>query len=214
MENKKCTQCQIEKEISDFSFRNSTQRYQSECKACENERNRKYKIKNKEKIDTKNKEYRKQNKELIKKRDKNYRLKNKDKIKELNKIYRIKNKTNRNLKSKLRKQKDPLFKLRDNIGKLILKTFKQKSCKKSNKTTDILGCSIPEFKIYIEKQFESWMNWGNHGRYNPNKQTWQLDHIIPISLATTKESIMRLNHYTNFQPMEAMKNLLKSNKLQ
>ena len=28
-----------------------------------------------------------------------------------------------------------------------------------------------------------------------------MDHIIPISIAETEEDIIRLNHYTNLQPL-------------
>jgi hypothetical protein len=35
---------------------------------------------------------------------------------------------------------------------------------------------------------------------NPNIE-WDLDHIIPISSAKTKEDLIKLNHYTNLQPL-------------
>ena len=49
------------------------------------------------------------------------------------------------------------------------------------------------------------MNWDNKG--NPKdgilelNKTWDIDHIIPISTAITEEDIIRLNHYTNLQPL-------------
>lgn len=48
----------------------------------------------------------------------------------------------------------------------------------------------------------NWENYGNpkDGKYELNK-TWDLDHIIPICSAKTNEDIIRLNHYTNFQPL-------------
>ena len=57
------------------------------------------------------------------------------------------------------------------------------------------------------------MNWENNGVYDKNKMTWQLDHIKPISLAKSEEEVILLNHYTNFQPLESLKNILKSNKI-
>ena len=46
------------------------------------------------------------------------------------------------------------------------------------------------------------MNWNNHGLYNgtPN-YGWDIDHIIPQSLASTEEDVVQLNHYTNLQPL-------------
>jgi hypothetical protein len=38
-----------------------------------------------------------------------------------------------------------------------------------------LGCSIEEFRIYLENQFTSKMTWGNWG------VIWELDHIQPLA---------------------------------
>ena len=93
-------------------------------------------------------------------------------------------------------------------------SFKRIGTKKNTKTEHILGCTIQEFKTYIENQFECWMTLENHGIYTGvYNETWQLDHIEPISNATTPEDIIRLNHYTNFQPLCSKKNLEKSNML-
>lgn len=115
--------------------------------------------------------------------------------------------------NKKRLQTDSLYKLKITIKDSIRKAIKQNNYKKESKTVDILGCSFVEFKLYIESKFESWMNWKNHGIYNKNKATWQLDHIIPISSAKTIEDIIKLNHYSNFQPLETLKNILKSNRI-
>ena len=73
---------------------------------------------------------------------------------------------------------------------------------KKSRTTEILNCSITDFKIYLESKFESWMTWDNYGRYNGELYYgWDIDHIIPISSANTEEDIILLNHYTNLQPL-------------
>ena len=73
---------------------------------------------------------------------------------------------------------------------------------KSNSSENILGCSFEHFKIHLESQFEHWMCWDNYGLYNGElNYGWDLDHIIPISSASTEEDIYKLNHYTNFQPL-------------
>lgn len=32
-------------------------------------------------------------------------------------------------------------------------------------------------------------------------ERWDLDHIVPKSTAKTIEDVIKLNHYTNFQPL-------------
>ena len=77
--------------------------------------------------------------------------------------------------------------------------------KKKSRTYEILGCSFIDFRIYLESKFESWMNWQNYGNpkdglIEPNK-TWDIDHNIPLSSATNEEELLKLNHYTNLQPL-------------
>ena len=59
------------------------------------------------------------------------------------------------------------------------------------------------------------MTWENRGKYNGELNFgWDIDHIIPISSATTEEEILKLNHYTNLQPLCSRINRdIKKNKL-
>jgi hypothetical protein len=45
-----------------------------------------------------------------------------------------------------------------------------------------------------------------------NHGLWHIDHIKPIALATTEEEVIKLNHYTNLQPLWAKDNLKKGAK--
>ena len=46
------------------------------------------------------------------------------------------------------------------------------------------------------------MNWDNHGLYNGEiNYGWDIDHIVPLSSATSVDELYKLNHYTNLQPM-------------
>ena len=77
---------------------------------------------------------------------------------------------------------------------------------KKNKTILYIGCSLEELKLHLEKQFKPGMTWENHGE-------WHIDHIIPLASAKTEEDLYKLNHYTNLQPLWAIDNLKKSNKI-
>jgi len=130
-------------------------------------------------------------KEREKKRNKIYRDKNRDKINKVTREYVAK-----------RKKEDPLYKLKIDVRRMIYNAHKSKGYKKRLRSFEILGCSGEEFKLHIEKQFESWMTWQNHGQYNYKKNSrWHLDHIIPLASAKTPEDVIRLNHFTNFQPL-------------
>ena len=69
----------------------------------------------------------------------------------------------------------------------------------------ILGCSIVDFKNFLENKFLDGMTWENHGE-------WHMDHIIPASYAKTEESVIELNNFINFQPLWSFNNLSKGNR--
>ena len=136
----------------------------------------------------------------------NYYELNKDKKKEYQKEYYQKNKDKiilRNSKDiEQRMKTDPLFKLTRNVRSLIKTSFKTNGFKKLSRTHLILGCSFDEFKTYLESKFEPWMSWDNRGLYNGTANYgWDIDHIIPSSSGATEEEIIKLNHYTNLQPL-------------
>ena len=47
------------------------------------------------------------------------------------------------------------------------------------------------------------MNWENRGLYKIDTYNygWDIDHIIPLDTAITEDDIIKLNHYTNLQPL-------------
>lgn len=216
MEKKICNRCLIDKELSDFN-KNSYHKdgYNSICKYCIKEPARLRYILNKEK----RKEYDKNNLEHIKEVKKEYYKNNSKTIKLKNKNYRLNNKEKRNLTiCKYRKEKrktDKLYHLTSNIRSLIRNSFKKNGYTKNTKTASILGCSHEFLLQYIEGQWiltnnldENgcvWMSWENYG--NPKdgilefNKSWDIDHIEPLANGICELDIIRLNHYTNLQPL-------------
>ena len=89
-----------------------------------------------------------------------------------------------------------------NIRKMINRSFKRLGYSKSSKTNEILGCSFEELIKYLESKFENWMTWENKGLYNGELDYgWDINHIIPLSSVKTEEEVLKLNHYTNLQPL-------------
>lgn len=71
---------------------------------------------------------------------------------------------------------------------------------------EYLGCTIKEYKEYIEKQFKDDMNWDNYGK-------WHIDHIVPLKYNNPSlEEIKERLHYTNTQPLWALENIIKGNR--
>ena len=158
----------------------------------------------------KDREYKKQYRLDNKEKAKQYYLNNKEKAYEYNKQYRLDNKEKireyRNQWSKERKKSDPLFRFAGNCRSRTNMAFKAKSWIKNGGTEKLLGCDWKTAMNHIEKQFESWMNWDNHGE-------WHIDHIIPLASANTIEEMTPLFHYTNLQPLLAEDNIRKGDKI-
>lgn len=103
---------------------------------------------------------------------------------------------------------DPIFKIKCNTRSLLYNAF-NRACKgkynKSLPTETMLSCSMDFFIKYIESKFLEGMTFENYGK-------WHLDHIKPIADCNNLEDIIKYNHYTNFQPLWAKDNILKSNR--
>jgi len=172
-----CIKCNILKKYDKFPIRkDSKDGYRNSCKECEYKKFKKWK---------------EENTDITKEYHKKYLLDNKER---LNK--------NKNNWFNERMKSDSIFKLKRNIKNTIKGSFRRKHYKRNQKVIDILGCSIEEFKLYLESKFETWMSWENHGLYNGDfNYGWDIDHIIPISSAKTEEDILKLSHFLNFQPL-------------
>lgn len=94
--------------------------------------------------------------------------------------------------------------IRSRFNKSIKGNFKSGSSIKD------LGCTVKEFKSYIESLFKPGMTWDNW-----SYSGWHLDHIIPLSLfnLTNREELLKACHYTNLQPLWAKENMKKRNKI-
>lgn len=215
MSLKKCNKCELEKDLSEFYFRKDSGKHRNSCISCEKNRLKVYYSENSDTRKYACAKYYNENKEEYNKKYAKYRKTEKriKYTKEYNKKYRAENKEKIQLNYKIKITTNSLFKLKENIRGLISQYFKNKGYKKSSKTAQILGCTFEEFKIHIESQFESWMNWSNHGLYSETEKRWQLDHIIPASSAKDEAELIRLNHYSNFQPLCAKENNWKSDKI-
>jgi hypothetical protein len=225
-----CTQCNIEKNVCEFNkCSRSKLGVQSSCKKCIKEyyiKNREkikkyyiknrvkklsnqkeYNIKNREKKLSHNKKYYIKNKEKQLSYQKEYRINNREKKLSSNKKYYINNKEKYNEYEKNKRLNDPIFKLTSNVRARLRAYLKTTGITKSKRTFDIVGCSPPELKDYLEKKFTEGMSWDRIGK------EIHIDHIIPLSSAKSEDEIYKLCYYTNLQPLWAEDNLKKSDKI-
>lgn len=73
-----------------------------------------------------------------------------------------------------------------------------------------LGCTIPQLRDHLERQFRPGMSWNN---WSPSG--WHIDHIRPLSKFDLNDPSQAAAacHYTNLQPLWAKENNAKYNKI-
>ena len=180
---RKCSLCKLELELTSINFyknKNEVDGFDYRCKKC--------KIihynSNKEKYKSNSITWQKSNPEKNSSIQKKYRQSKKG----------VNVRKQHNQKYGVDMEWTILRNLRIRLRNALKKEFK------SGKTLELLGCSIKEYVVYLEKQFDQNMNWENYGMY------WEIDHTIPLS----KNGSF---HYSNTTPMIISENRSKSNKL-
>jgi hypothetical protein len=101
-----------------------------------------------------------------------------------------------------KESKDPEWllksRLRARLRRAIVCDLKQGSAVRD------LGCSVAEFKNYIEQLFKDGMSWENWGE-------WHIDHIKPLATfdLLDHEQFLQAVNYRNMQPLWATDNYKK-----
>lgn len=186
IENRNCTICQ-----DNYSPTSCNQKYCSKCK---------FKGKYLKAKPRRNSEYYERKKVW----DKKWREDNKDKIKEFNQKYaKTENhKISRRNYMRKRLNNDLAFKIQKNLRKRI---WDATNGIKSQRTVELVGCSIPYLLNHLESQFDDNMTWDNYGSY------WHIDHIKPCCAfdLTDEAQQKKCFNFLNLQPLEAMENIMK-----
>lgn len=209
---KNCYKCNVSKDTKEFS---KNKRYKDGlndiCKPCKKEQN----ILNKPKIKEYGEKYRFLNKEQLTQNSKNYYNENKNyfsnynknKSKELIKKHNKKQIENGYKKEWSKKQykNNIQYKLSQILRIRLIDALKGK-INKSKSVLDFLGCSLEEFKLYLEQQFKPEMNWSNHG------EIWEIDHKEACAKfdLTKLEEQQKCFHYLNHQPLFKTSEIAKS----
>lgn len=170
---KKCAQCKNSYEL--INFPKDGKRHRSYCFDCNRVRTNKFTLKRKEKRKIENKI----NQEKINAYSRSYYNQNKEIYKRNHKKYLLipKNKIIHNTRIRINKALKFNYKFSSSI--------------------ELLGCSIEDYKLYLESLFLPEMNWSNYGK------VWEIDHIIPCSSfdLMKEEEQKKCFHYLNTQPL-------------
>jgi hypothetical protein len=204
---KVCTKCNLEKEDIDFS------KDKNQCKLCVSLYQKTYQA-----------EYRKAHKESTSLYNKEYYLLNEKEIKEYKKEWSLDNKDYlseyKNEWGKTKYHNDPSYRIRKRISWSIRNQLKKLDLSKGGESClEKLPYSIQELKEHLESQFESWMNWSNHGVLknwddnNPETWTWQIDHIIPQTdlpyTSMEDDNFKKCWALENLRPLSAKQNIVE-----
>ncbi len=204
---KQCNKCFKFKSFDKFSY-HPTSKYnlRPECNICRGIINKKYQINNKKKNKIYSNNYYQINKEKILKNAKKYYIENKTYIDERNKKWSLNNKDKRRKYFQEKRKNDLHYRilcsLRTRVNIAIRKNYKSLS------TILLIGCEIDYLMFHIQNQFTKDMNWDNYGK-------WHIDHKKPCAsfdLSKPSEQQKCFN-YTNLQPLWAIDNRRKSNKI-
>lgn len=106
-----------------------------------------------------------------------------------------------------RRKTDPVFRMLLNLRGRVKNAMKSSGARKSAKTRNLIGCTIPQLRKHLEGLFLPGMSWANYG-------DWHIDHIRPccsFDLLDPKQQ-RACFHFSNLQPLWAKDNFNKSGK--
>lgn len=204
-----CSKCDYQKYKESYTKHN--QEYREAHTEELKEYGREYYKDNKEELLQKAKEYWMENKDHLGIKRKECYQKNRDTILEKASQYAKENREKINTYAKNRKENDINFKLTCILRSRLFDALKGRT-KKTQKALELLGCTIEEFKLYIESLWLPGMSWDNHGSWKRGEpMKWHIDHITPCCrFDMTKELEQKeCFNWKNLQPLWADKNLSK-----
>ena len=142
-----------------------------------------YYLKNKDKIKKRTAAWRKNNAERCRILDRNWKIRNRVKLRAM---------ASQRIKSY---SKDLNFVVKKNLRIRMHRALR--GIIKVGRTKELLGCSIEDFRRYIETKFITGMTWENYGC------VWEIDHIMPCAIydLSRPEHQRSCFHFSNLQPL-------------
>jgi len=108
-----------------------------------------------------------------------------------------------------RKLVDPGFRVQCNLRNRFKDLMGVARKGGSDSASSLIGCSTRQLAAHLESKFTKRMSWENYGTH------WHVDHILPCAAFDHNDPKQRAQcwHWTNLQPLEAKKNMDKSDSI-
>ena len=211
METKACAGCFSTKSLFEFYLKlgRPSSAFCKECFKLNMARRRELK---RDEVNAKQRDYTKRNKASVAEACRKWATANKTRTREYAREYYRKNhEKQRSQKNALMKKqrKDPSNRLRWHLSRRMNLALHDQGEYKRSSLSDYIGCTMPELRAWLEKQFKRGMTWKNYGPH------WHVDHILPCSsfdLSDPKQ-VLQCFHFTNLRPLKAFDNVSKGGKI-
>ena len=193
MPKKRCIRCKKLKALTGFHKGKNPDGLKNVCRKCRSDQEKVRYLRNRSSIIDRACRY-----------QKGYYAKNKQRINLRNKKYEQTRKQQRNTRRAWRRKHDLNYRLtvclRARLQSLINGTTK------SDRTLNLLGCSVERLKQHLESKFRNGMSWSNYGF-----RGWHMDHIKPCTAfdLTRPDQQRQCFHFTNLQPLWGLENISK-----
>ena len=211
-----CHKCSSSKFLNEFYP--ASHWYQGICKLCYKNHTHEYQKLNSFKIKAAKKIYRQKNRTHINEKSRQWRLNNPERHKQLLKQWQINN--IEKVRGYKRKYNKKLYStIRGKINSCVSNAIRRhlRGMKNRKHWENLLDYTLEDLMIHLESLFLPEMNWDNHGKYQENKLTWQIDHIRPVSSFNITsydcQDFKDCWSLSNLQPLWAIENHTKRNKL-
>lgn len=186
--------------------------YRSSHKDQIAESKKRYSAAHKDKISEKNRKYRENNKEKIAEYHKNYYTEHREEMNKKTKENYIKNKAiyrKKNLEAKKRRLlSDPVYAEKERVRAALRICLRRGGGGADCKTAVMVGCSLDDLVMHLKQSYKD-----NYGKEWDETQVVEIDHIIPLCTAKTKDEVIKLCHWTNLQLLTPSDNQRKGKKI-
>lgn len=177
-----------------------------------------WRIANPERFRANNQRYYRANREKCRRQGKAYNAR--PEVKEAKRRYAIKHRpyirARNQRRHRARLQSDIQYRLTVRFKSRLSSYFSAQGARKRHHSIELLGCTIAYLKTHLESLWQTGMTWDNHGIYRVGgDMTWHIDHIKPVASFDLTDSAQQKAcfHWTNLQPLWAVDNLSKSDRL-